>query len=57
MSELGKRLHKLADEQNDARDHDELHAAGAVAHLHGRNKYVTRWIDGLLAANGVEREQ
>ena len=48
MSELGKRLHKLADEQNDARDHDELHAAGAVAHLHGRNQYVTRWIDGLL---------
>lgn len=45
-------LHASADETNDADEHDELHAAGAIAQmLAGKPhnaEYVSRWIDGLV---------
>lgn len=50
--DIADRLHQAADRTNDARDHDELHAAGAVVELSrgtGCNlEYIGRWIGGLL---------
>jgi gluconate kinase len=45
------RLHAAADESNDAADHDELHAAGAVTQMLAGEpynpEYVQRWLAGL----------
>jgi len=53
-ADIAARLHRAADQTNDARDHDELHAAGAVVELSrgtGCNlEYIGRWISGLLQA-------
>lgn len=43
-------LHEVADMQNDARDHDEYHAAAVVSLQSPSDPYVTRWIEGLLRA-------
>jgi hypothetical protein len=45
-------FHRAADEANDAHDHDELHAAGAIvgspAYVDLYDiEYVARWLDGL----------
>ena len=47
-------LHRVADEQNDAADHDEYHAAGAVMSLlngavltEKEVDYIYRWLEGL----------
>lgn len=46
------RLHAAADEQTDAADHDELHAAGAVAQMMAGQphnpEYIDRWIGELV---------
>lgn len=43
-------LHQIADEQNDARDHDEHHAAADALQLGLSTPYIDRWISGLLVA-------
>jgi hypothetical protein len=49
---LSKRLHQLADQADDAHDHDELHAAGSIVEMgmyrQGMRGYVSRWVDELL---------
>ncbi len=52
MAELtGADFHAAADQTDDAADHDELHAAGAVMDGDSiwaySDPYVRRWIDGL----------
>jgi hypothetical protein len=53
--DLALRLHLAADWTNDAADHDELHAAGAVLQLSWGllaprdREYIARWIEGLVA--------
>jgi hypothetical protein len=47
-------FHWAADETNDAHDHDELHAAGAIVGSSAYVdlfdvEYVARWLDGLWA--------
>lgn len=42
-------LRQMADETNDARAHDEMHAASVIVMTDVRNHpYVHRWIEGLL---------
>jgi hypothetical protein len=56
----GALMRRAADQTDDARDHDELHAAAEV--LDGdpvwayTNQYVKRWIDGLVETHGIEAE-
>ena len=51
--QLTAALHRAADETNDARDHDELHAAAMVVWFAQNDenvladRYIGRWIDGL----------
>lgn len=49
---LASKLQVLADETNDAADHDELHAAAEVVRLRAGlpydESYLNRWIQGLL---------
>lgn len=47
-------MHIVADEQDDAQDHDEYHAAGAVMSLlsgavltEKESDYIFRWLNGL----------
>lgn len=42
-------LHVAADETNDARDHDELHAAGAYAARRAGLPYNADYLDRWLA--------
>jgi len=46
--QVSARLDAMADETNDRRDHDELHAAADVAASGLRSEYIDRWINGLL---------
>lgn len=51
-------LHRAADETDDAADHDELHAAGAVAAMmQGAEydpEYIYRWLDGLKKLHNLK---
>ena len=45
-------FHRMADETNDAMDHDELHAAGEICEIFQNvglveGSYVQRWLEGL----------
>lgn len=52
MDPIAEALHAAADKTNDAYDHDELHAAGAIVQLSSsepfNHQYIGRWIEGLL---------
>lgn len=49
---MARVLHKAADASTDAADHDELHAAAAIAELMNGEpfnaEYVIRWYSGLV---------
>lgn len=52
-TETARSLHERADRTNDAADHDEMHAAGAMVEawlgLPYNSEYINRWIAGVVA--------
>jgi hypothetical protein len=55
--ELSFYLRKVADEMNDAADHDEVHAAAEVAALLAGNQfddgYIDRWFMGITDRSDI----
>lgn len=51
-------FHEAADKTNDAQDHDELHAAGAVlammAGMPYDADYIHRWIGRLIVTHQIQ---
>lgn len=45
--DLADALQRRADETDDARDHDELHAAADVVRSRVHTDYIDRWVDEL----------
>lgn len=46
-ADLAESLQRVADETDDARDHDELHAAADVVRSQVHTEYIDRWVDEL----------
>lgn len=61
MSQMARVLHEAADNTNDAHDHDEYHAAAAIAQMLSGEEfnadYVIRWFGALTARVQADQEE
>jgi hypothetical protein len=56
-SEVTLDLNKIADQTNEAHDHDELHAAADVVRLGVSSPYIDRWIAGLIKLHDTPNQR